>query len=118
MKKRIRHLAQQWLRAARRLEQKLAGRQRDQKHVRGALGEHTGEWGQLGWERAGRKIHLWKHMGLQRRSVVLGHDSTGIWDVAGLVLLNNGGGFWRRVLVGGDGVQLPLESDRSPLRIN
>lgn len=57
-------------------------------------------------------------MGLQRRSVVLGHDSTGIWDVAGLVLLNNGGGFWRRVLVGGDGVQLPLESDRSPLRIN
>lgn len=118
MKKRIRHLAQQWLRAARRLEQKLAGRQRDQKHVRGALGEHTGEWGQLGWERAGRKIHLWKHMGLQCRSVVHGHDPTGIWDVAGLVLLNNGGGFWRRVLVGGDGVQLPLESDRSPLRIN
>lgn len=33
MKKRIRHLAQQWLRAARRLEQKLKGRQRDQKHV-------------------------------------------------------------------------------------
>lgn len=43
MKKRIRHLAQQWLRAARRLEQKLAGRQRDQKHVWGILGEQTGK---------------------------------------------------------------------------
>uniref|UniRef100_A0A8C8BMI1 alpha-1,6-mannosyl-glycoprotein 6-beta-N-acetylglucosaminyltransferase n=1 Tax=Otus sunia TaxID=257818 RepID=A0A8C8BMI1_9STRI len=34
MKKRIRHLAQQWLLAAQRLEQKLKGQQRDQKHVR------------------------------------------------------------------------------------
>lgn len=33
MKKRIRHLGQQWTRAARRLEQKLKGRRRDQKHV-------------------------------------------------------------------------------------
>ncbi|KAF4797321.1 Alpha-1,6-mannosylglycoprotein 6-beta-N-acetylglucosaminyltransferase B [Turdus rufiventris] len=47
MKKRIRHLAQQWLRAARRLEQKLAGRQRDQKHILIHIGFLTEESGDV-----------------------------------------------------------------------
>uniref|UniRef100_A0A8C5JBC2 alpha-1,6-mannosyl-glycoprotein 6-beta-N-acetylglucosaminyltransferase n=1 Tax=Junco hyemalis TaxID=40217 RepID=A0A8C5JBC2_JUNHY len=47
MKKRIRHLAQQWLRAARRLEQRLAGRQRDQKHILVHIGFLTEESGDV-----------------------------------------------------------------------
>ncbi|KAJ7400643.1 Alpha-1,6-mannosylglycoprotein 6-beta-N-acetylglucosaminyltransferase B [Pitangus sulphuratus] len=47
MKKRIRHLAQQWLRAARRLEQKLKGRQRDQKHILIHIGFLTEESGDV-----------------------------------------------------------------------
>uniref|UniRef100_A0A8B9W2X1 alpha-1,6-mannosyl-glycoprotein 6-beta-N-acetylglucosaminyltransferase n=1 Tax=Anas zonorhyncha TaxID=75864 RepID=A0A8B9W2X1_9AVES len=47
MKKRIRHLAQQWLRAARRLEQKLKGRQRDQKHILVHIGFLTEESGDV-----------------------------------------------------------------------
>ncbi|KAM4890227.1 alpha-1,6-mannosylglycoprotein 6-beta-N-acetylglucosaminyltransferase B isoform 2-T2 [Sylvia borin] len=47
MKKRIRHLGQQWLRAARRLEQKLAGRQRDQKHILIHIGFLTEESGDV-----------------------------------------------------------------------
>ncbi|XP_061866744.1 alpha-1,6-mannosylglycoprotein 6-beta-N-acetylglucosaminyltransferase B isoform X2 [Colius striatus] len=47
MKKRIRHLAQQWLRATRRLEQKLKGRQRDQKHILVHIGFLTEESGDV-----------------------------------------------------------------------
>ncbi|KFQ32317.1 Alpha-1,6-mannosylglycoprotein 6-beta-N-acetylglucosaminyltransferase B, partial [Merops nubicus] len=47
MKKRIRHLAQQWLRAARRLEQKLKDRQRDQKHILIHIGFLTEESGDV-----------------------------------------------------------------------
>ncbi|XP_032858285.1 alpha-1,6-mannosylglycoprotein 6-beta-N-acetylglucosaminyltransferase B isoform X3 [Tyto alba] len=47
MKKRIRHLAQQWLRAARRLEQKLKGQQRDQKHILIHIGFLTEESGDV-----------------------------------------------------------------------
>ncbi|NXC84385.1 MGT5B acetylglucosaminyltransferase, partial [Cercotrichas coryphoeus] len=47
MKKRIRHLAQQWLRAARRLEQRLAGRQHDQKHILIHIGFLTEESGDV-----------------------------------------------------------------------
>lgn len=59
--------------------------------------EPLGTWGAetAGIEQAGRKIRLWKHMGLQGRSVV--HCSACIWDIAGLVLLNKGlnfGSWW------------------------
>ncbi|NXG62193.1 MGT5B acetylglucosaminyltransferase, partial [Hemiprocne comata] len=47
MKKRIRHLAQQWLRAAQRLEQKLKGRQRDKKHILIHIGFLTEESGDV-----------------------------------------------------------------------
>ncbi|NWZ09802.1 MGT5B acetylglucosaminyltransferase, partial [Agelaius phoeniceus] len=47
MKKRIRHLAQQWLRAARRLEQRLVGQQRDQKHILVHIGFLTEESGDV-----------------------------------------------------------------------
>ncbi|KAM6049834.1 alpha-1,6-mannosylglycoprotein 6-beta-N-acetylglucosaminyltransferase B isoform 3-T3 [Theristicus caerulescens] len=47
MKKRIRHLAQQWLRAARRLKQKLKGQQRDQKHILIHIGFLTEESGDV-----------------------------------------------------------------------
>ncbi|KFV65405.1 Alpha-1,6-mannosylglycoprotein 6-beta-N-acetylglucosaminyltransferase B, partial [Dryobates pubescens] len=47
MKKRIRHLAQQWLRGARRLEQKLKGQQRDQKHILIHIGFLTEESGDV-----------------------------------------------------------------------
>ncbi|XP_005503199.2 alpha-1,6-mannosylglycoprotein 6-beta-N-acetylglucosaminyltransferase B isoform X2 [Columba livia] len=47
MKKRIRHLAQQWLRAAQLLEQKLKGRQRDQKHILIHIGFLTEESGDV-----------------------------------------------------------------------
>ncbi|XP_025907231.1 alpha-1,6-mannosylglycoprotein 6-beta-N-acetylglucosaminyltransferase B isoform X1 [Nothoprocta perdicaria] len=47
MKKRIRHLGRQWLRAARRLEQKLEGRRRDQKHILIHIGFLTEESGDV-----------------------------------------------------------------------
>uniref|UniRef100_A0A8C0EIH8 alpha-1,6-mannosyl-glycoprotein 6-beta-N-acetylglucosaminyltransferase n=1 Tax=Bubo bubo TaxID=30461 RepID=A0A8C0EIH8_BUBBB len=47
MKKRIRHLAQQWLLAARRLEQKLKAQQRDQKHILIHIGFLTEESGDV-----------------------------------------------------------------------
>lgn len=47
-----------------------------------------GERRQLGCQRAGRKINLWKHVVLQCPWARLC-----IWDVAGLVMLNDGMNF-------------------------
>uniref|UniRef100_A0A8D2IS38 alpha-1,6-mannosyl-glycoprotein 6-beta-N-acetylglucosaminyltransferase n=1 Tax=Varanus komodoensis TaxID=61221 RepID=A0A8D2IS38_VARKO len=47
MKKRIRHLATQWLRASHKLEQKLEGKQRDQKQILIHIGFLTEESGDV-----------------------------------------------------------------------
>lgn len=71
MKKRIRHLAQQWLRAARRLEQKLKGRQRDQKHVGAACrGVLVWGWGHGVFSSSGCRswaVFLWVLVLLQQQ---------------------------------------------------
>lgn len=95
MKKRIRHLGQQWLRAGRRLEQKMMAQQRDQKQVQGTEGEPE-PLGTRGVGTAARKTQLWKLVGLQGRPGVCGHEPTGIWVVAGVGwILEMGAAGWR-----------------------